>query len=44
MQSLNVMGFDVAVHGKVSSDKNVEITLVVPHDMFDGNRKKKWNN
>lgn len=40
MQSLNEIGFDVAIHGKVSSDKNVEITLVLPHDKFDEKTKK----
>ena len=41
MQSLNEKGFDVAVQGKVSSDKNVEISLVLPDDKFDEKTKKE---
>lgn len=40
MQSLNEIGFDVAIQDKVSSDKNVEITLVLPHNKFDEKTKK----
>ena len=41
MLSLNELGYDVAVHGDVFSDKNVVITLVLPHDKFDENTKKE---
>lgn len=41
MQSLNSKGFDVAVQGKVSSDKNVEISLVLPEGKFDEKTKKE---
>ncbi|MDW0117190.1 hypothetical protein QTL97_09595 [Sporosarcina thermotolerans] len=41
MQSLNAKGFDVAVQGKVSSDKNVEISLVLPEGKFDEKTKKE---
>lgn len=41
MLSLNEMGYDIAVNGEVSSDKNVVITLVLPHDKFDENSKKE---
>lgn len=41
MQSLNKKGFDVAVQGNVSSDKNVEISLVLPHNKFDEKTKKE---
>lgn len=41
IQSLNEKGFDVAVQGNVSSDKNVEISLVLPHDKFDEKTKKE---
>lgn len=41
MLSLNELGYDVAVQGEVSSDKNVIITLVLPHDKFDENTKKE---
>ena len=41
MQSLNAKGFDVAVQGKVTSDKNVEISLVLPEDKFDEKTKKE---
>ena len=44
MQSLNEKGFDVAVQGNVSSDKNVAISLVLPHDRFDEKTKKEYNN
>lgn len=41
MLSLNELGYDVAVHGDVFSDKNVVITLVLPQDKFDENTKKE---
>lgn len=41
MQNLIEIGFNVAIQGKVSSDKNVEITLVLPHDKFDEKTKKE---
>ena len=41
MLSLNELGYDVAVHGDVFSDKNVVITLVIPQDKFDENTKKE---
>lgn len=41
MLSLNELGYDVAVHGEVSSDKNVIISLALPHDKFDENTKKE---
>lgn len=41
MLSLNELGYDVAVQGEVSSDKNVKISLALPHDKFDENTKKK---
>lgn len=41
MQSLNEKGFDVAVQGEVSSDKHVEISLVLPNDTFDEKTKKE---
>lgn len=41
MLSLNELGYDIAVHGKIISDKNVEITLVLPHDRFDEDSKKE---
>ena len=39
MQSLNAKGFDVAVQSKVLSDKNVEISLVLPDAKFDEKTK-----
>ena len=41
MLSLNELGYDVAVQGEISSDKNVVITLVLPHDKFDEGSKKE---
>lgn len=41
MISLNELGYDVAVQGEVSSDKNVVITLILPHDRFDEKNKKE---
>lgn len=41
MLSLNELGYDVAVHGDVFSDKNVVITLVIPQNKFDENTKKE---
>lgn len=41
MLSLNELGYDVAVQGEVSSDKNVIISLALPHDKFDKNTKKE---
>ena len=41
MLSLNELGYDVAVQGEVSSDKNVIISLALPHDKFDENIKKE---
>lgn len=41
MVSLNEKGYDVAVQGDIISDKNVVITLVLPHDMFDEDSKKE---
>lgn len=41
MQSLNEKDFDIAVQGNVSSDKNVEISLVLPHDRFDEKTKQE---
>ncbi|MGE8005232.1 hypothetical protein [Lysinibacillus sp. NPDC093216] len=41
MTTLNEKGFDVAVQGKVLSYKNVEISLVLPHDKFDEKNKKE---
>lgn len=40
MLNLNELGYAVAVHGKVASDKNVVISLVLPHDQFDEKSKK----
>ena len=40
MLTLNEMGYAVAVHGKVASDKNVVISLVLPHTQFDKKSKK----
>ena len=39
MLSLNELGYDVAVQGDVFSDKNVIISLALPHDKFDENTK-----
>lgn len=41
MVSLNEKGYDVAVQGDIISDKNVVITLVLPHDKFDEVSKKE---
>lgn len=41
MLSLNEMGYDAAVHVEIDMDKNVVITLVLPHDKLDGNSKKE---
>ena len=41
MQSLNEKGYDIAVQGNVSSDKNVEISLVLPHDKYDEKTKQE---
>jgi len=41
MQSLNAKGFDVAVQGKVLSDENVEISLVLPDNKFDEKTKNE---
>ena len=41
MVSLNEKGYDVAVQGDIISDKNVVITLVLPHNMFDEDSKKE---
>ena len=35
MLSLNEVGYAVAIHGEMTSDTNVVITLVLPHDAFD---------
>ena len=40
MLTLNEMGYAVAVHGKVTSDKNVVISLGLPHNQFDEESKK----
>jgi len=44
MQSLNEKGFDVAVQGKVLSDQNVNIILVLAPDKVDEKTKKEVQN
>ena len=44
MLSLNELGYDVAIQGEVSSDNNVIIKLVLPHDKFDEKTKKEVQN
>ena len=41
MLSLSELGYDVAIQGEVSSDNNVIIKLVLPHDKFDEKTKKE---
>ena len=41
MQTLSEKGFDIAVQGKVSSDQNVEIILVLAPDKLVGKTKKE---
>ncbi|PUB12197.1 hypothetical protein [Paenisporosarcina sp. OV554] len=41
MQTLSEKGFDIAVQGEVSSDKNVEISLVLAPDKVDEKTRKE---